>query len=703
MARMRLGRPVLFAALTAAMVAAGVMATCNAPRTVTNVGQAVPQCGRCHGGADNFAPPRTPLGGTDTKELGVGAHQTHVRAGPLREAIPCQECHVVPAREDDPGHIDKDHGDVTFGALASANGAKPAWSRGTATCSNVYCHGATLPGGSRTAPVWTQVDGSQVACGACHAAPPAPETGHPTVTGGLEACSSCHPDTVRPDGTIDVASGRHVNGRVDLGALGCTSCHGDKATGGAAPPRGTKGETATSARAVGAHQQHLKDGPLRQAIACAECHAVPTDLSHVNGTVQLTWGSLARAGSAAPSWDGARCSGVYCHGATLQAGGSSTAPIWTKVDGTQAACGTCHALPPPPESGHPPVTGGVGACGMCHPGITPAGAIDVAAGKHINGVVDVKDLSCTSCHGDPGRAVNAPAPPRGTRGETATTSIAIGAHQQHLEGGRLRAGIACTECHVVPTSTSHTNGKVELTFGPLATAAGANPAWDRAGATCSGVYCHGATLNAGGTSTAPVWTRVDGSQIACGTCHAAPPPVTSGHPAVAGGLPGCNGCHGDTVKPDGTIDVARGKHMNGTIDIAGVSCTSCHGNATTGSPAPPRGTHGETQTTAIAVGAHASHVTNSAIRAAIGCSECHVLPSSIGHSNGRVDITFGPLATTQGAAPVWTRASATCSSVYCHGATLDAGGASTAPVWTRVDGSQVACGTCHAAPPPVTT
>src|SRR5919206_127044 len=84
-----------------------------------------------------------------------------------------------------------------------------------------------------------------------------------------------------------LASGKHINGKVDLGALGCTSCHGDKANGNAAPPRGTRGETATTARAVGAHQQHLSDGPFRQALACSECHVVPADTSHVNGTVDL--------------------------------------------------------------------------------------------------------------------------------------------------------------------------------------------------------------------------------------------------------------------------------------------------------------------------------------------------------------------------------------------------------------------------------
>jgi predicted CxxxxCH...CXXCH cytochrome family protein len=692
---------VLLAGVAAAAVALATLSACNVPRPAGGATQA--RCTQCHGSGENAAPPRSALGAEDPRERGVGAHQTHVRPGPLRQAIPCQECHVVPAREDAPGHMDKDHADVTFGALASARGASPVWSRGTATCSGVYCHGATLKGGSHTTPLWTQVDGSQVACGSCHAAPPPPETGHPPVAGGRESCSACHPLTVNGDGTINVASGKHVNGVVDIGALGCTSCHGDRANGNAAPPRGTRGEAATSARAVGAHQQHLSDGPFRQALACGECHVVPSDTSHVNGRADVTWGPLATAGGAAPSWDGGRCSGVYCHGGTLGAGGSNPSPTWTKVGAGEAACGACHAIPPPPSTGHPAVGKDTSACGACHPGITPSGSIDVAAGKHINGVVDVKDLSCTSCHGDPGRTVNAPAPPRGTRGDTATTSLAVGAHQQHLQGGRLRAGLACSDCHPVPTSTSHTDGKVDLSFAGLARAGGAAPSWDRGSATCSGVYCHGATLNAGGAVTSPVWTRVDGSQITCGSCHGAPPPVSTGHPAVAADLTVCSGCHTETVKADGTIDLASGKHMNGTLDVAGMGCTSCHGNQTTGSPAPPRATHGETATTFLGVGAHQSHVQNTAVRAAMGCDECHVLPASTAHSNGRVDLSFGATATAGGARPAWDRATATCSGVYCHGATLGAGGASTSPVWTRVDGTQAACTSCHGLPPPVSS
>ena len=45
---------------------------------------------------------------------------------------------------------------VTFGDLATTAGATPTWDRPSATCSSVYCHGATLPGGTNTRPTWTK-------------------------------------------------------------------------------------------------------------------------------------------------------------------------------------------------------------------------------------------------------------------------------------------------------------------------------------------------------------------------------------------------------------------------------------------------------------------------------------------------------------------------------------------------------------------
>jgi predicted CxxxxCH...CXXCH cytochrome family protein len=68
----------------------------------------------------------------------------------------------------------------------------------------------------------------------------------------------------------------------------------------------------------------------------------------------------------------------------------------------------------------------------------------------------------------------------------------------------------------------------------------------------------------------------------------------------------------------------------------------------------------------------------------------HVDPST-------AEVTFAGIAVNGvNPPPAWDRTSATCSSTYCHGATM---GGST-PVWTRVGQGEAACGTCHGAPPP---
>ncbi|HEX7623628.1 MAG TPA: CxxxxCH/CxxCH domain-containing protein, partial [Anaeromyxobacteraceae bacterium] len=259
-------------------------------------------CTRCHGDPanGNAAPPRSVRGLTDPAQLAVGAHQPHLRGGATRSPIACGECHVVPASPT--GHGTGSAATVTFGQLATSGGTAASWDRTNATCTT-YCHGATLSaGGTTTKPVWTRVDGTQAACGTCHGAPPAPSTGHPVVSSALTGCAGCHPATMKADGTIDVAGGKHVDGQVEVGGKdGCTSCHGDP------PPRGTKGETSTAERAVGAHQRHLAGGAVSGAVSCDECHVRPTDISHVNGQVDLRWGPLATSGGAAPMWNGTSC------------------------------------------------------------------------------------------------------------------------------------------------------------------------------------------------------------------------------------------------------------------------------------------------------------------------------------------------------------------------------------------------------------
>jgi predicted CxxxxCH...CXXCH cytochrome family protein len=416
-----------------------------------------------------------------------------------------------------------------------------------------------------------------------------------------------------------------TNAESTTAAAACTRCHGSGDN--PAPPRSARGETSTTAIGVGAHQSHLKDGLLHRAFACAECHVVPTDTRHADGVAQVTFGPIANASGVTSTWDpGSATCATYCHGATLP-GGRLTTPLWTG-GASQAACGSCHGAPPPaphPQTtdcgachqgygsnfvnlalhvdGKVQVNGGAGGacgschgipppaphpssmqCGTCHPGYT---STSVVAATHGNGVIDVVGLSCTSCHGDASRPSNQAAPPVDTTGNTATTARGVGAHQSHL-GSALRAGgVACTDCHVVPTSTTHANGTATVTFGGTATLNGQSPSWNTTTLSCSATACHASTLTTGGTARAPVWTTVDGSQKTCGSCHGAPP--SSGHHGVHSF--DCVNCHGSGYSASGgTVNPAL--HMDGVKNVGGAgsaitswnpstrACVGCHGAAT---------------------------------------------------------------------------------------------------------------------------
>jgi predicted CxxxxCH...CXXCH cytochrome family protein len=166
---------------------------------------------------------------------------------------------------------------------------------------------------------------------------------------------------------------------------------------------------------------------------------------------------------------------------------------------------------------------------------------------------DSDGSDCTSCH--------------------QTTALATGAHAAHLSAGPLAKAAACTECHVVPTDSGHAGKAVAVTFatgsGDLANKGGAAPVWSSGARTCSGVYCHGATLS-GGSNVAPAWAG-GSSQAQCGTCHGNPP-TANGHPQVA--LQYCSGCHPSTMKADGTLDVSKGKHVDGVIESEAFSHAS---------------------------------------------------------------------------------------------------------------------------------
>ncbi len=678
-------------------------------------------CDSCHGSNGQSAPPKDTQGNTSTMSRGVGTHAAHMTANSSWHAtIQCNECHTVPGSTSDQTHLDGVT-EVVFNGSLGIPGA--AYDPATQKCTNTFCHGggnSLLSGGTKISPVFTAANlitsMGNVDCQACHGMPPTslPNNGgtHPQDTN----CGKCHPTMTPGQNTTITYPQLHMNGTVEvINDQPCNDCHGDRTAtpivGDAAinaPPTDTTGGTSTTLRSVGAHQSHMMASTWRAPIACGECHLVPANLlakGHVDSALpaEVIFGNLA---GATASWNGSSCSNTYCHGATLSdggapAGGTATKPVWTVVDGSQSQCGSCHGLPPPPP--HPVDSD----CGKCHPTMT-AGMPGVITdpSKHIDGNLDVLgDQPCNSCHG----STTSNAPPKDTQGNTATTARGVGAHMSHLApGNQFFKAVLCQDCHRVP-ATVNSQGHIDTPLPAeviFSTRAGSSPTWN--GAQCSNTYCHGSTLTdggggAGGTATSPLWAKVDGSQAQCTSCHGNPPPLP--HPQNSD----CGQCHADVMAGSPTTFTDATKHIDGNLDVTGgAACNSCHGDHTS-TPAsnadkvnaPPFDSTGAgTATTLRGVGAHQAHLGGSTFgHVAVTCGECHLVPASV-NSAGHIDTPLPAEMTFTGIAAGSTWNGSNCST-YCHGSTLSGGGGTaTAPQWTKVDGTQAQCTSCHGNPPP---
>jgi len=173
-----------------------------------------PGCGRCHGTADDPAPPPSLRRATEASDPGVGAHRRHRERSDRHGELRCKHCHVVPETVDAPGHRDGDNqAEVTFSGLASA-GVEASWDGARCT---VYCHGARMHDEARRSPAWTEQPAE--ACDGCHGMPPpAP---HPDATD----CGSCHMDVM--DGFVLAPHHAHLPHLGGAGGprMACTDCH----------------------------------------------------------------------------------------------------------------------------------------------------------------------------------------------------------------------------------------------------------------------------------------------------------------------------------------------------------------------------------------------------------------------------------------------------------------------------------------------
>lgn len=337
-------------------------------------------CEQCHGSKANAAPPSDLQGGTDLATWGVGAHQVHLLGGSAGRPLACAECHRVPEKLEEPTHADAPPAEVMLLGAAQARGRNPTWNRQSASCTDTYCHAPT-PGDTRQAPAW--LSPGESTCQSCHGTPPpAP---HPQI----EACSQCHAAVVGKDNHTIVDRLRHVDGHVDVSFdTGCSSCHGNETS--PAPPRDLLGNSLSSSAGVGAHRAHLSGSARARAVPCESCHRVPKhvlETGHVDTPLpaEVIFSGAALGASAKPEYAAGSCRNSSCHGASFPegrpSGGSNTAPRWTGGP-AEAACGSCHGLPPPPP--HPLATY---PCHACHGDVAEDDVSFLHPELHVDGVV----------------------------------------------------------------------------------------------------------------------------------------------------------------------------------------------------------------------------------------------------------------------------------------------------------------------------
>jgi predicted CxxxxCH...CXXCH cytochrome family protein len=227
----------------------------------------------------------------------------------------------------------------------------------------------------------------------------------------LQICQSCHAADYSGGTAEESCRTCHQS---EQGPESCNTCHGDFNNGiftdstRIAPPRMVFPNHSSDSSA---HTGHLYQNSLTDNVDCAQCHKVPQYFDEpghiVKGATEasITFGELAKMQGNSPEYNSGSktCSYVYCHGSfTFLKDSSANSwvyiadtikgnffnPVWTKLDGSQGECGTCHMLPPKGhqnEGTDPEAT----TCATCHSGVVDANGNIIDKTKHINGKINV--------------------------------------------------------------------------------------------------------------------------------------------------------------------------------------------------------------------------------------------------------------------------------------------------------------------------
>ena len=227
----------------------------------------------------------------------------------------------------------------------------------------------------------------------------------------LQECQSCHAADFSGGTTGASCFTCH---KEPGGPLACNTCHGNpNDPTRIAPPNDINGDTATSAVGVGAHTNHLYNNSLTNNVACQNCHNVPQSVfspGHLDSKLpaEVTLSGLATANiasNASFNSSNATCSNTYCHGnfafskdsaasedqwafTSDKMVGNNVTVTWNIVDGSQAACGSCHDLPPKGHIGYQQIP--ITECVVCHQGVVDEQGNIIDNNRHINGKVNVR-------------------------------------------------------------------------------------------------------------------------------------------------------------------------------------------------------------------------------------------------------------------------------------------------------------------------
>ncbi len=261
------------------------------------------KCGKCHGDGSTDPEPGYANAPASSDE---NSHDEHMSAG-----TDCANCHSDTTADGSTVFANSIHVDgvvnVAIAGAYDSNADKyDNFTKGTNTCTNVYCHstGQNASGGTPpvyNSPVWGIASSAQ--CGKCHLAD------------GVQGDAS----TMQTQAHNEHLAYGGVN-------IACNDCHDG----------------------LGSGQANHADQNVNHAFLAANAGASA---------------AYSNSGFAAGDSLYGECSSVYCHGDFT--GGNVVSPRW---DDATAACGTCHASSPTSNAHdvHLALTGVTLTCIDCH-------------------------------------------------------------------------------------------------------------------------------------------------------------------------------------------------------------------------------------------------------------------------------------------------------------------------------------------------